>query len=47
MTDAEKIAEFKKVIGNIKYLLSQEFTDKAKENLKAYINRIAQSDLME
>ena len=47
MTDAEKIAEFKKVIRNIKYILDQELTDISKANLKAYITRVIQSDIME
>ncbi len=47
MIDAEKIAEFKKVILNIKYLLDQAPTDLARQNLRAYIGRISQSDLME
>lgn len=45
MTDAEKLMELRKVIGNINYILSKELTPIAIQNLKAYIIRIMQSDL--
>ena len=47
MSDIEKVIELIKIIKNIDYIVSQEVTEISINNLKAYLKRVLQSDLME